>query len=106
MHSVKNRFLMRIKNMTPDLYRHNWFSITLRDLLVVACCLAWEHSSLQAFWYLARNWRRVLAKRREIMKRRKVDDRYIASWFHYQPVSIPAPKPSAKVAARTRIARG
>ena len=28
MHSVKNRFLMRIKNMTPDLYRRNWLSIT------------------------------------------------------------------------------
>ena len=28
MHSVKNRFLMRMKNMTPDLYRRNWFSIT------------------------------------------------------------------------------
>ena len=39
MHSVKNRFLMRIKNMTGDLYRRNWFSITARDLLVVCCCL-------------------------------------------------------------------
>ncbi len=35
MHSVKNRFLMRIKNMTPDLYRRNWLSITARDLVVV-----------------------------------------------------------------------
>src|SRR4029079_3184163 len=30
MHSVKNRCLMRIKNMTGDLYRRNWFSITAR----------------------------------------------------------------------------
>src|ERR1700681_1142310 len=35
MHSVKNRFLMRLKNMTPDLYRRNWFSITTRDFVVV-----------------------------------------------------------------------
>src|SRR6202789_4535666 len=28
MHSVKNRFLMRIKNMTPALYRQNGLSIT------------------------------------------------------------------------------
>ena len=33
MHSVKNRFLMRWKNMTPDLYRRNWRSITGRDLV-------------------------------------------------------------------------
>ena len=24
MHSVKNRFLMRIKNISPDLYWRNW----------------------------------------------------------------------------------
>ena len=47
MHSVKNRFLMRIKNISPDLYRRNWFSITARDLMVVMCCLLWEHTSLQ-----------------------------------------------------------
>src|SRR6476659_6194463 len=33
MHSVKNRFLMRMKNMTADLYRRNWFSITVRDVV-------------------------------------------------------------------------
>ena len=47
MHSVKNRFLMRMKNMTGDLYRRNWFSITARDMVVIACCLVREQSSLQ-----------------------------------------------------------
>src|SRR5438309_8046630 len=69
MHSVKNRFLMRIKNMTGDLYRRNWFSITTRDVVVIACCLVREQSSLKAFAYVAKNWRRVLEKRREIMSR-------------------------------------
>jgi len=106
MHSVKNRFLMRLKNMTPDLYRRNWFSITVRDLVVVCACLIREHSSLKAFVYLARNWRRVLAKRREIMRRRRVKDDYIASWFSYQPVSRPAPRPTARLLAKARSARG
>src|SRR5246127_2843290 len=66
MHSVKNRFLMRIKNISPNLYRRNWFSITTRDLVVVMCCLLWEHTSLKAFWFLARNYKRVIAKRRRI----------------------------------------
>src|SRR5262249_24498526 len=51
MHSVKNRFLMRIKNMTADLYRRNWFSITARDIVVVAACIVREHTSLKAFWF-------------------------------------------------------
>ena len=106
MHSVKNRFLMRIKNMTPDLYRRNWLSITARDLTVIGACLVREHSSLKAFWYMARNWRRVLAKRHEIMRRRRVKDDYIASWFSYEPVSRPAPKPSARALAKARAARG
>ena len=104
MHSVKNRFLMRIKNMTPDLYRRNWMSITGRDLVVLGACLLNERSSLKAFTYLASNWRRVWAKRHEIMKRRKAKDDYISSWFSFQPVSRPAPRPSAR--ARARAARG
>src|SRR6202040_1319209 len=39
MHSVKNRFLMRIKNMTGDLYRRNWLPVTVRDVLVAGGCL-------------------------------------------------------------------
>jgi GT2 family glycosyltransferase len=108
MHSVKNRFLMRIKNMSADLYRRNFFSITMRDLVVVGCCLVREHSSLKAFAYLAKNWNQVWAKRREIMKRRRVNDEYMASWFHYLPVSRPAaPKAPARGAqSRSRAARG
>jgi len=108
MHSVKNRFLMRIKNMTGDLYRRNWFSITTRDLVVLSCCLVRERSSLKAFWYVARNWKRVYEKRRQIMGRKRVDDEYIASWFQYEPVSRPAMKPKAAraAAARAKAVRG
>jgi GT2 family glycosyltransferase len=101
MHSVKNRFLLRIKNMTPHLYRRNWLSITGRDLVVVGACLLHEHSSLRAFFYLARNWRRFWAKRREIMKRRRVQDDYISSWFSFDPVSRPAPLPAARSLSKT-----
>lgn len=105
MHSVKNRFLMRVKNMTPDLYRRNWLSVSLRDLVVVGCCLVREQTSLKAFWYLARNWQRVLAKRREIMSRKRVSDAYMAAWFSFRPASRPAPKPLARAQARVKGAR-
>ena len=95
MHSVKNRFLMRLKNISGDLYLRNWLSITVRDVLVVGSCLVWEHTSIRAFLYVARNWKRVLAKRRWIQERRRVDDEYIASWFRYAPVSKQGPKKAA-----------
>jgi GT2 family glycosyltransferase len=108
MHSVKNRYLMRMKNMTGHLYRRNWLSITIRDIVVVSCCLVREQSSLKAFWYIARNWRRVMAKRREIMSRKRVDNAYIAKWFRYQPVSSPAsePKSPGHAMARSKAAPG
>jgi GT2 family glycosyltransferase len=102
MHSVKNRYLMRLKNMTGDLYKRNWLSITTRDIVVFGACLVREQSSLKAFWYVTRNWKRVMAKRREIMSRKRVDDDYIASWFRYKPVSSPAAK--SRTLARTKAA--
>jgi len=105
MHSVKNRFLLRMKNISPDLYRRNFFSITVRDIVVISCCLLWEHTSLRAFSFLFRNWRNVMAKRREIMRRQRVDDAYIASWFSFDPVSKPAPKKFAAALTRSKAAR-
>ncbi|MFZ0934091.1 MAG: glycosyltransferase family 2 protein [Bryobacteraceae bacterium] len=105
MHSVKNRFLMRLKNISSDLYWRNWFSITGRDIMVVMCCLLWEHTSLKAFWFLLRNWGRFRAKREMIQRARRVDDEYMASWFHYVPVSKRAPKKLARMITRSETAR-
>jgi GT2 family glycosyltransferase len=105
MHSVKNRFLLRIKNISSDLYRRNWLQITGRDLVVIACCILWEHSSLKAFWFLATNYKRVLAKRKLIQERQRVDVDYMASWFSFEPVSKPAPKKFAPVPTRSKAAK-
>src|SRR4029079_8949978 len=48
--SVKMRFLMRLKSMTPDLYRSSCFSITARYSVVVGSCSLHAHGSLKAFW--------------------------------------------------------
>jgi len=89
MHSVKNRFLMRVKNITPGLYLRNFIPMTVRDLGIVAYCLAIEHSSLKAFYLFARDFGRVLEKRRLIQQRRRVEDSYMLSWFRFAPVSRP-----------------
>lgn len=107
MHSVKNRFLMRIKNMTADLYKRHWFWITVRDAVVIACCFTRETSSLKAFPAIVSSWKRVWAKRDIIMRRRRVTDEYMASWFQKEPTAQPAPKPAAaRVQSRLKTARG
>jgi GT2 family glycosyltransferase len=96
MHSVKNRWLMRIKNMTPGVYRRYWLRATVRDLVVIAGCVLREFTSLRAFPLVLRNLRRFLQKRRQIMTRRRASDTYLAAWFSYRPVSFPAPQVASK----------
>ena len=78
---MKNRFLMRIKNIDPALYRRHWGSITGRDVLIAGACLLREWSSLPAFWFILRHWNETWAKRKEIMRRRRVGQREMARWF-------------------------
>jgi GT2 family glycosyltransferase len=99
MHSVKNRFLMRVKNMTGDLYRRVWFPTTARDVLIIGGCLFYEPTSLSAFWHFTRCLSRAIQKRKDIMARRRVSDEYIAAWFNPQATAQPVPAVAVAKAA-------
>jgi GT2 family glycosyltransferase len=77
-HSVKNRFLLRINNITGDLYRRDFWRITRRDLAVIGYVLLREWSSIPAFFYLLRHLPRLLRKRAAIQRQRKAD---LSQWF-------------------------
>jgi len=81
MHSVKNRFLLRLKNQGAWLALRNLPFELARDLVVIVAALTIERTSLPAFGWLWRNRARVLARRREVQRRRKVSDRELAKWF-------------------------
>jgi GT2 family glycosyltransferase len=81
MHSVKNRFLLRMKNEGGYLALRNAPFELARDVVVLLAALTVERTSLPAFAWLWRNRSRVLAKRRAIQQRRKVSDRELARWF-------------------------
>jgi GT2 family glycosyltransferase len=102
MQSVKNRFLMRIKNVTGDLDRRHFLSITLRDALVVGGCLLREWSSLPAFPTVVRLFGKMLCKRRQIMRKRRVSTEYMNSWFAHDAVSVPAPRTAGEVTVTPR----
>jgi GT2 family glycosyltransferase len=81
MHSVKNRFLLRVKNESLWLaLRHALFEIP-RDLVALGAILTIERSSLPALGWLWRNRKRMFAKRRAVQRRRRVHDRELARWF-------------------------
>lgn len=89
MHSTKNRFLLRINNITPELYRRVFISATARDLGVIAYVLLKEHTSLPGLAFILREWRRLFTKRRLIQSKRRVTQAYLCQWFYRKPVSLP-----------------
>jgi hypothetical protein len=89
MHSVKNRFLLRVNNLTPGIWRRFWLPMLWRDLVVVGGCLFTEPSSLPALWKFARCLGRAGRRRRLIMNRRRVPDGVLAQWFSFRPVAYP-----------------
>ena len=69
MHSVKNRFLLRINNQTLGQFAATCLPTLARDLVVLGASLTVERSSLPAFSWLWRNRKRLWAKRREIREK-------------------------------------
>ena len=79
--SVRNRFLMRIKNQTAGHFLRYFFPAAWRDLQVVLYCLLRERSSLPAFGEVWRLLPKMWRKRRQIMARRRARSRDISAWF-------------------------
>ncbi|HEY6930750.1 MAG TPA: glycosyltransferase family 2 protein [Thermoanaerobaculia bacterium] len=79
MHSVKNRFLLRINNQTPAECIVTLIPTLARDAVVVGACLTIERSSLPAFSWLWKNRQRLWAKRREIQRKVKERRREISA---------------------------
>jgi hypothetical protein len=75
MHSVKNRFLLRINNQSAGRWARTLIPTTARDLVVVGACLTIERSSLPAFGWLWKNRKRLWAKRREIQAKIRMSAR-------------------------------
>ena len=90
-HSVKNRFIMRAKNISPYLYLRLFFPVTWRDCLILGYSLLVDRRLLSAFTHLWRNRKAIRAKRMWIQNRRRVSDRELAKWFSDRPASFPLP---------------
>jgi GT2 family glycosyltransferase len=80
-HSVKNRFLLRLNNMTGSLYRRDFWPITRRDAAVIGYTLAREWRSIGALLYVLRHFPRLWKKRKLIQSKRRVGPPDLDRWF-------------------------
>ncbi|MFQ5670379.1 MAG: glycosyltransferase family 2 protein [Acidobacteriota bacterium] len=80
-HSVKNRFLLRLKNQTASNLWRTLLPGLARDLGVIGYVLALEHSSLPGLVNAVRELPSTWSKRRAIMARRRVPGWEVDRWF-------------------------
>lgn len=80
-YSVRNRFLLRLKNQTCRHAVRFLVPGLIRDAQVIGYVLVREWSSLPGLWDVCRLLPRMLAKRRSIMRRRRATDSAVARWF-------------------------
>ncbi len=92
MHSFKNRFLLRVKNMDAGTYFRFFLPVTLRDVAAVGYVLLREQTSLRGIPLLFRALPGAWTARRALRRHRKVSPREIRSWFSNRPVSKPVPQ--------------
>jgi GT2 family glycosyltransferase len=106
MHSVKNRFLMRVKNLTPGVWQACRAKTLWRDALVLGGCLLTEPGSLPAFFRFAQALPQALRDRKRILALHHAtqgDDATLVPWFTGTTHTVPevfSPAPVAEVLVR------
>ena len=88
MHSVKNRFLLRIKNQTLLEFIALLLPSLWRDLQVVGYVVLFERSSLPGLVFVARHHGRVRSKRKRVMSQRRAKGWEMLRWFRNHPVAF------------------
>jgi GT2 family glycosyltransferase len=96
-HSVKNRFLLRMKNMDAAVWRRCFPYMWLRDLSLVSYVALLERSSWPALSKVRSLRPRFAEKRRDLMARRKAAPEEIASWFAFHPVAKDLEEPANRL---------
>ena len=82
--SVRNRFLLRLKNQPVSQFLRFAPQALTRDLQVIGYAVLREHSSLPALVDVLRLLPRAWGKRRQILARRRVPTADLNAWFSEQ----------------------
>lgn len=81
-HSVKNRYLLMLNNISVKNYFKYSLSIISRDVFVLGYILLKERSSIPALYYIIKNFKKLYRKRKAIQKTNWMDTS--SFWFNNQ----------------------
>ncbi|MEM6705405.1 MAG: glycosyltransferase [Acidobacteriota bacterium] len=94
LHSLKNRYLLRLYHQTAGNFARTFLPTLWRDVLALGYVLLVEHTSLGAYRWLWQNRRRLLERRRELRARRTAPNRAVNRWFRRDALPLPTARPS------------
>ncbi len=92
-HSVKNRFLMRMKNTSPAFMSRLRGPVLWRDLMVCGYALVRDRNLLSALYAAWRQRGAMREKRRIIRRRQRVPDAALLPWFFREQAGVPLHSP-------------
>jgi GT2 family glycosyltransferase len=101
-HSLKNRYLMRMKNLDSAVRRRCFPFMWIRDVGIFAYVLFFEWSSLPAYrdvWRLRHQYRK---KREHVQGTRSVGSDALADWFSFTPQALDVPRRAVSSQTRPR----
>lgn len=80
-YSVRNRYLMLLKNETAPGWRRDWMRVLAYDLRILGYLLLFEQTSLAVFADLYRLWPKMRRARSQIARLTRVAPEAILAWF-------------------------
>lgn len=91
-HSLKNRYLMRMKNLDSAVRRRCFPYMWIRDAGILVYVLFFEWNSLPAYREVWRLRDKFQKKREHVQSTRSVSSDAIADWFSFTPRALEAPR--------------
>jgi GT2 family glycosyltransferase len=99
-HSLKNRYLMRMKNLDSAVRRRCFPYMWIRDAGILVYVLFFEWNSLPAYrevWRLREKFRK---KREHVQSTRSVSSDALADWFSFTPRALSAERSTQEIENR------
>lgn len=88
-HAVKNQFLLILKNEDPNNLIRDFPLIVGYQLFIFIYILILEPSSLRAYFYVIKNIKSILSKRKMVQNYKRANWREIRSWINQETKTYP-----------------
>ncbi|MCM3602226.1 glycosyltransferase family 2 protein [Robertmurraya korlensis] len=81
MHSVKNKIIMLLQNESKRGLMHDGHLYLSYEIMIFVYVLLKERTTLPAYKFIFKNWKKIMSNRQAIMTKSKVNAKEMHQWF-------------------------